>query len=39
MAANFAVFGNFLNYDVQYLKKYTTNFIEIWHIYSTHREH
>ena len=35
----FCRFREFLNYDVQYLRKYSTNFIEIWHTYSTHREH
>ena len=28
----------FLNYNLPYLGKYLTNFIKIWHMYSTCRE-
>ena len=34
----FAVFRFFLNYDLQYIGKYLTNFNEIWYTSITYRE-
>ena len=38
MAANFAIFSEFLNYVLPYLGKYLTNFNEVWHTFSTYKE-
>ena len=38
MAEKFGHFREFLNYEVPYLGKYSTDFIEIWHTYSAYRQ-
>ena len=38
MATIFYRFSEFLNYDVLYLGKYSTDLNEIWHTYSCYKE-